>query len=204
MLRSSLVVSLALLTVACSPKGKAPLVCSADQSICLPASGNAYCANLQLDATDCGACGDACATPIGGAVRCSQGACQFNCGNGFGAAGSKVVCGTKGSADGGSSFYCTDTAKDHENCGACGNACTGQQACVSGQCLANGTTACSSSGTGTVYVDLMTDRANCGSCGNTCAASEACTAGSCQGCAVAQCSNVCVDTQKDQANCGGC
>lgn len=30
---------------------------------------------------------------------------------------------------------CVDTSRDRENCGACGNACRGPQACIEGECV---------------------------------------------------------------------
>jgi len=151
-----------LFAVACGPSGKAPPTCSAGQLVCAPASGNAFCANLQTDSANCGACGVACPNPTGSTqIQCVAGTCQTNCGGGYSST-SKVVCGASGGGApdaGAPALYCADLIASHDNCGKCGNAC-----------------------------------------GST----EVCRNGACDACPVAQCSNVCVDTQHDPANCGAC
>jgi hypothetical protein len=151
-----------LFAVACGPSGKAPPTCSAGQLVCAPASGNAFCTNLQTDSANCGACGVACPNPAGSTqIQCVAGSCQTNCGGGYSST-SKVVCGASGGGApdaGAPALYCADLTANHDNCGKCGNAC-----------------------------------------GST----EVCRNGACDACPVAQCSNVCVDTQHDPANCGAC
>ena len=192
------------LAVACGSNAPAPRGCGASESICLPpGAGSAFCANLKTDPNNCGGCGNSCGAVTGGTATCKAGLCTFDCGGGAGS--TKVVCGSKSTGgDGGVVPYCTDLASDHENCGACGAVCPGNQQCQAGQCANLGTSACSGSGTGTNYVNLQSDRANCGACGVACAANEVCNAGSCDACPVAQCSNVCTDTQNDPLNCGAC
>ena len=195
------------LLLACGPKGSAPTTCATEESVCLPATGAAYCSNLSIDKANCGACGAVCEVPSGSAAtHCNAGQCEADCG-GYSST-TKVVCGVKGggsAADAGAPLaYCTDLGSDHENCGACGNACTGQQQCTSGACTAVGTTACTGAGSSVTYIDLQTSHDNCGACGRACSASEACKAGACDPCPVAQCNNLCVDTQSDPANCGAC
>jgi hypothetical protein len=70
---------------------------------------------------------------------------------------------------------------------------------------------------GNVCVDLLLDVANCGTCGNICPATYTCTAGACDQlvgpaprvltCAergLTDCGGVCIDTEIDFDNCGGC
>jgi hypothetical protein len=63
----------------------------------------------------------------------------------------------------------------NQNCGSCGNACSGGKTCQSGACACpQGQTAC-----GGVCRDLATDVANCGQCGNACAQGASCVGGQC-------------------------
>ncbi|HZF06001.1 MAG TPA: hypothetical protein VE932_16830, partial [Patescibacteria group bacterium] len=77
---------------------------------------------------------------------------------------------------GSSPSVCTSFASDVDNCGACGNVCTGGTACVGGacECTTPGTTLCAGA-----CVNEQEDENNCGACGNVCTASQVCTAGTC-------------------------
>lgn len=92
---------------------------------------------------------------------------------------------------------------DHENCGACGNACRAEQQCTDGACVCPaGTTDC-----GHDCVDTSTSVSDCGACGNTCGVGETCTAGTCR-CRTegeSSCPAVgCVALTTDVNNCGSC
>jgi hypothetical protein len=63
---------------------------------------------------------------------------------------------------------CTNLMDDAANCGTCGNACPGAEACVQGTCTCTGKT-CSS-----VCVDIDSDPQNCGGCGVQCPGGDAC------------------------------
>jgi 5'-nucleotidase len=100
---------------------------------------------------------------------------------------------------------CVDLAADAQNCGACGNTCSADEACSDGVCVldcVSGQTTCNGT-----CVDTSKDLANCGACGNPCAAGEVCSNGvcavSCQA-SLTECGGTCVDTSKDLTNCGGC
>src|ERR1700694_360017 len=195
-----------LLALACSSSSKEPSRCSVGQNVCIPpAGGLAFCATLATDVANCGACNSACGAVTGStSVACHAGSCAVDCGGGF-ASTTQIVCGAKGTADGGFTPYCTDITKDHENCGACGTVCAGTQQCASGRCTNVGSTAaCSGSGATTVYKDLQNDHDNCGACGRACGPTEVCRVGDCDPCPVAQCSGVCIDTLVDPKNCGSC
>jgi len=95
---------------------------------------------------------------------------------------------------------CVNTLDDVSNCGACGRACRGDQACAGGACeCAAGRVEC-----GGACRNLQTDAAHCGRCGNACA-SGSCVAGACA-CAAgeATCDGACRNLQTDAAHCGRC
>ncbi len=104
---------------------------------------------------------------------------------------------------------CVATSGDVNNCGACGNSCGSDQACISGTCMDTGSTGCpvnltDCSGT---CVDTNADGANCGSCGNACSGGLVCSSGVCEvSCPANQteCSGACFDTQNTTAHCGDC
>ena len=97
---------------------------------------------------------------------------------------------------------CVNTTTSSNNCGACGNVCTGGKTCTNSACVCPaGRTDC----TGTC-VDLATDSNNCGACGTVCTGGTACGASTCSVCPTGQtlCSGVCVDLTTDGAHCGSC
>ena len=150
--------------------------------------GNA-CVNVQLDPTNCGACGKACKA---GQV-CSAGSCALGC---FG--GTVQCAGPNGDV-------CVDPLTSPVNCGACGKACKAGEVCSAGQCglsCAGGSTMC-----GGLCVSTQHDPANCGGCGTVCASGQVCSAGACGlqcGGGTSLCGQACVNPLIDPVNCGGC
>ncbi len=73
---------------------------------------------------------------------------------------------------------CVDTLTDRKNCGKCGQACLGQDACSGGSCTSTCTapaTDCSGN-----CVNTSSDPADCGGCGKACATGQVCAASACQ------------------------
>lgn len=89
------------------------------------------CADLKVDAINCGSCGrlcavgESCANSVCGVDTCTPsslgGACHFD-------AGTSIVGGTCCGAG------CVDTRFDRTNCGGCNRLCPGDAGCVSGIC----------------------------------------------------------------------
>jgi len=146
----------ALLTLAALAGCRRDLVCPSDERDC-----GGRCVAIASDASNCGACGVACAA---GEV-CGGGHC---------------LCASGGVDCGGA---CVDLASDPANCGACGAACPAAQVCTAttggpsacaGACALPSLTACDRA-----CVDLSADARNCGACGRACAVNERCAAGRC-------------------------
>ncbi|MDB5213113.1 MAG: Tryptophan synthase alpha chain [Myxococcaceae bacterium] len=183
------------------------------------------CVKLADDDLNCGSCGHACSEPAADAgaatwpcgsgnypphtgFNCATSACGFHCASGF------ANCNTDVCGDG-CEVSVTD---DHENCGACGHACTAAQACVQGKCICDADkTRC-----GTDCVDLETDARNCGACGNACPGSSGddLTSHGSPVCVLGRCGYACppgfadcdhriengceVDLMVDPTHCGSC
>jgi hypothetical protein len=183
-------------------QGANTAACSAGLTGC----GDA-CVNLQLDAGNCGACGQRCAaaTPICSGGRCvatqDAGPIQ-NCAPPF------AFC------DG----VCVNLQADPLNCGACGEDC-GVNNCTGGVCgeasaslqnCAPPFAVC-----GGTCVTTSSDPRNCGACGVACAAGETCQQGACAAtttnapalvcdAGLTDCGGTCVDLQTNDFHCGGC
>lgn len=102
---------------------------------------------------------------------------------------------------------CVNAQTDSQNCGACGNRCTGGKACARGACV--GTPSCPTGQIrcGDLCVDPTSNENHCGTCGNVCRIELTCIEGTC-GCATAgetACpGSFCFDLQTDNDNCGAC
>ncbi len=161
-------------TATCTATG-CGLACAAGFANCDGNAANGCEQGVSADASNCGACGVACAA----GRTCIAGAC------------SATTC-TAGLAncDGNEANGCEVTlAGDAANCGACGNTCRFANAgasCSGGACLlgacAGGFADCDGSAADGCEVTLAGDVANCGACGHACAlahASPVCAAGAC-------------------------
>jgi len=159
------------------------------------------CTNLNTDPSNCGSCGHACPA---NAAACLNGACTASC-----AVDGGVALTNCGGA-------CVDLQTDPNHCGVCATACTGGQQCADGGCACpSGQAECS--GACVTYASSVT---NCGKCGNDCTSTPLpngavqwlCSSGACvtecgaddAGTQLSACNSGCVDTNRDNANCGAC
>jgi hypothetical protein len=169
-------------------------------------------ANVQMDPTQCGACGHACVTP-GATAVCTAGKCEIgSCDAG------KTDC-NNDPADG-----CeADLQNDPQNCGTCTHACSVGLSCEGGQCgdfCPPGKGDCDNNPNNGCETDLHTNT-NCAFCGDDCDlphSTSACQMGSpaSYACAVTLCddgykdcdmlpANGCeVNYKTDANNCGSC
>jgi hypothetical protein len=192
-------------------------------------SCNGTCTVTDFDPSNCGKCGNACATGLscvkgtctasecnGGTTKCTDKCADLendpgNCGKCGAACPVGQVC-SAGKCDlfcnGGTTKcgnLCVDSQSDPKNCGFCGNTCPTGLVCSQGGCTnqcSGGTTQC-----GQACVDLKVDPSNCGKCGNACPGGQVCSSGQCavtcaQG--LTKCGSFCVDTTNDPKNCGQC
>lgn len=125
-----------------------------DLSTVCETCGGDRCIDVQIDAQNCGVCGNVC----GGTAICLLGTCACP--------GGRAAC----------ESGCVDLDSDPANCGGCSNDC-GDAFCLNGQCSADcgALTECSG-----VCVDPSGDPSHCGACDNTCGPGSTCVDGECQ------------------------
>jgi hypothetical protein len=81
------------------------------------------CKDLKVDIDNCGACGTSCRIP-NAAVTCESGDCRtLGCIEGYDTCNAQAE-----------SICETHVWSDPDNCGTCGNVCSGHESCVSGRC----------------------------------------------------------------------
>ena len=109
--------------------GACAISCNAGFADCDNSATNGCEVSLLGSATNCGACGRACAgvgAPNTNAA-CSAGTCTFACASGY------------GDCDGSTSNGCESAlATSIAHCGACGRACAAGQLCSAGTCVTSG------------------------------------------------------------------
>jgi hypothetical protein len=182
--------------------------CSDEETCC-----DGTCANLQVNAENCGECGNACPSGANGAAVCTAGDCSFECASGYSDCNLLFE-------DGCEIDIVTDTA----HCGDCETICLFANAtpkCEGGTCgiLAcnAGYDDCNGMLADGCEVNLGTDPLHCTTCNNACPAppnAEAdCLAGQCAfgGCVLGygdcddDTGNGCeIDLKTDDQNCGVC
>jgi hypothetical protein len=135
--------------------GRPAPACDPLETVCQPGPDptSAFCAALDTDPANCGACGHACSPD----AICAGGACILSC-NG------RAMCGGAGAM-----AYCADLTSDPANCGGCGQTCSFDHA--KARCVAG---ACSRDTCDRGFTDCDANAAN----GCECAAA-ACVAGAC-------------------------
>lgn len=170
--------------------------------------------DVSADINNCGGCGNKCPTPSSGQAVCEDGVC--------GAA----TCGTRyKDCNGDPRDGCeTDTYRNTDNCGTCGNKCPSgthaAAACGLGQCklaCQAGYLNCDGQTDNGCEVNGSADINNCGTCGNKClpsgAANATCAAGSCTvsscaapylTCGAGPTTSCETNISNDANNCGAC
>ena len=168
--------------------GTCGVSCTGSRDTCCASS----CVDTRGNTTHCGACGNTCDP---GEV-CCNGACRSpaECAGCEGGCSPTETC---------CNGVCVDLATDEDNCGACDDPCSSGQFCCGSTCVAGN------------------DRNNCGDACSTCGGDQLCCGGSCtdrtttqcssctSGCAGGECCvdesmGMCIDTNTDPMNCGGC
>ncbi len=95
---------------------------------------------------------------------------------------------------------CVNLQGDPNNCGKCGNRCSGGTVCKVGTCCPPNMTNC-----GGVCADLYGDPGHCGQCNKKCKKDEDCSGGLCCDKGEVNCNGKCVEVMDDDPNnCGGC
>ena len=170
--------------------------------------------NVLGDVNNCGSCGYKCATPAVGEATCENGVCGV------------TTCSARyKDCNGNTADSCeTDTNRDANNCGGCGNVCGGGAnavgVCVQGKCQLSCQGLyldCDGDAANGCEVNGASDLANCGNCGNACtkvgATTPACSAGSCTSTVCTGAYRTCkagpvngceTDTAASVGNCGTC
>jgi len=164
------------------------------------------CATVLRDPANCGGCGEACPAVAGATPTCMVGRCGYACDSAHADCDERPSNGCE-----------SERATDHENCGACGTACTHRQECRGGVCVACGGALDWCAGLG--CTDTTNDRANCGGCGRVCVPGSVCEGAGCVAdrCTPASmppdaggyrvwlnCPDGCVDIESDTRNCSRC
>ncbi len=171
--------------------------------------------NLDTDAQDCGACDTVCGTTNASSTSCMDGSCDPVC------TGSWQVCANSNNG------CTTDPDNDEDNCGACGDACSGAgggtASCTNGQCSVScgaNFKNCNNENNARdgCETDVRSSITNCGGCNASCSSAGGGTAS----CASGQCSVSCganfkncnnennardgceTDVRSDPKNCGAC
>ncbi len=199
-------------TPACAGGMCAVASCNAGFADCNMRAGDGCEVSTRTDATNCGACGRACALP-NAVPACVTAACAVaTCSAGFGDCDDAPANGCE-----------VDLRTAVTSCGVCGRACSFPNAaatcamgvCAMGACNA-GFADCNMNPADGCEVDTRVNPSNCGSCGRACSfpnaaatcASGACAMGACNA-GFADCdaspANGCeVDTRTEVTHCGAC
>ncbi len=107
--------------------GQCGTTCQPDEILCdadAADAGTPYCANTQMDISNCGACGTRC----GQGTLCTGGQCINPCQS------NETLCGATSNTDAGGASQCANLQADDANCGCCGNTCSPGQGCRNGRC----------------------------------------------------------------------
>src|SRR5665648_690772 len=174
---------------------KGHCVCPPQETICGDDHSSNFGQCVFLNTTrNCGSCGVTCLA--GSGEVCPNGECVCP--------RSTTLC----------SSVCTSTSTDNNNCGSCGNVCSGGEFCQAGACVCPlDQTFCN--GACTLTNGFLTNVNNCGSCGNACPNGPANSQSTCSGgqcgftcnAGFTLCNGACTLTNgflTDVNNCGSC
>ena len=177
--------------------------------------GNNGCeTNTQVDANNCGNCGNICPALPNAGPACSAGKCSLSCKAPWQDCDNQILNGCE-----------TDTSSNSASCGGCGRVCSlpnASPACVGSSCIvaacADGFADCNKQPNDGCEVNVTNDANNCNGCGLVCAITTNATASRCSAktCAVLSCANGFADcdgiyangceisTTSNSSNCGAC
>jgi hypothetical protein len=172
----------------------------------LELSCGGVCRRVLTDPAHCGDCHTACPVVAGARATCMGGRCGYDCDVQHADCDERASNGCE-----------SERLIDHENCGACGAACSHRQECRDGACVACGGALDWCPGLG--CTDTTNERANCGGCGRACMPGFVCRGAACVTdlCTPPSmppdagdtrvwlnCPSDCVDIYNDLHNCGRC
>ncbi len=110
---------------ACS-EGACSLDCFAGFEDCNMTLDDGCETNTLVEADNCGRCDNVCSDRTNAAGTCGAGTCGITCDMGFADCDMDPMNGCE-----------IEVAADRDNCGVCGNVCSGADSCVRGSCLMN-------------------------------------------------------------------
>lgn len=154
--------------------GICSIQCKPSYGNCDGLSANGCETDLNMSATNCGACGNVCAA----GKTCTQGSCVTQ----------SLICAVGyGNCDALNTNGCeVNLNTDSNNCGMCGAKCSLAHAtstCSAGSCsiqyCASGYANCDNEPTNGCETDVSSSTTHCGSCATLCTAGKQCTAGAC-------------------------
>lgn len=140
-----------------------PATCKTGFTLC-----GSKCVDKQSDVLNCGSCNNACPIlPQQGISICKNGVCGFST---TGCSSGLKKCGSS----------CVNLSSDVNNCGACGNQCSGHSLCNRGRCQCQPLyDECNFDAQYDCETSLNTV-SNCGSCGFQCGPNQSCVNGNCE------------------------
>ena len=193
-------------TAACTT-GRCGITCNPGFADCNGNPVDGCEVNTQTTVGNCGRCGNVCPSGANSTATCAAGVCGVTCATGFGNCDNNATNGCE-----------VNLQTTVANCGTCGRVCpagaNSTATCAAGTCGSTcnaGFGDCNGNANDGCETNLNTNVGNCGRCMNACVVpgggTVVCTTGTCvQSCPSGQtaCSNACVNTQLDRANCGRC
>ncbi|MBO4349765.1 MAG: hypothetical protein J6A01_02310, partial [Proteobacteria bacterium] len=168
-----------------------------EDNTCTQDKCEGWCGDFKSDPKHCGNCETDCTIYEGVTGTCSEGKCVFTaalCKDETDSSGNvtqrKKICIKDGNP------VCADIDNDPNNCGECGNKCTGDSpTCANGVCGEKSCqeTTCIDADGNSICVNLNTDNKYCGSCENVCKPNQHCDrTGEIAKCVANDCKDACL------------